>query len=524
VPDYVIVGAGSAGCVLAARLSEDPAAEVVLIEAGPPDKAQQIHTPAAWAQLFKSRHDWDYASEREPALDSRRVYLPRGKMLGGSSSMNAMVYIRGARADYDGWASDGAKGWAYDDLLPYFRRSEANERGEDQFHGNLGPLTVSDGRSRYSLMDAFVEAGVEAGHPHNPDFNGEKQDGVGLFQLTQRNGMRCSAAVAFLRPALGRPNLKVVTDALATRILFDGPRASGVEIIRHGELQEIAAETEVILSAGAYNSPQLLMLSGIGPAAHIARLMIPVRVDLPVGEGLQDHPAVGMSWHSETEGLLTAPSPANAERLQREGRGPLTSNIAEAGGFFRTRNGLEAPDIQFHALPTNSVVGEEGLMRPTSHGVAFGPCVLKPTSRGKLSLRSADPGSKPRILHNYFATEEDRRSMIEGVRIALDIAAQPALRAHIKGPNFVPNSPSDTDVWDYVRQYTQTIYHPTSTCAIGPVVDSELKVHGVEGLRVVDASVMPSVVRGNTNAPTIMIAEKAADLIRGAPSVGAAAA
>ncbi|MFY9972016.1 MAG: GMC oxidoreductase [Roseiarcus sp.] len=398
--------------------------------------------------------------------------------------------------------------------MPYFRRSEANERGEDQYHGKLGPLTVSDGRSRYSLMDAFVEAGVEAGHPRNPDFNGEKQDGVGLYQLTQRNGMRCSAAVAFLHPALGRPNLKVVTDALATRILFDGPRASGVEIIRHGELQEIHAETEVILSAGAYNSPQLLLLSGIGPASDLAQLMIPVRVDLPVGEGLQDHPIVVMSWHSETEGLLSARSPANVERLQREGRGPLTSNASEAGGFFRTRSDLEAPDIQFHAAPANALIGEEALTRPTSHGVAFGPCVLKPTSRGKLSLRTADPGSKPRIFHNFFAAEEDRRSMIEGVRIGLDIAAQPALRAHIKGPNFVPHSPADTDVWDYVRRYAYTTYHPTSTCAIGPVVDSELKVHGVERLRVVDASVMPSVVRGNTNAPTIMIAETAADLIR----------
>ena len=524
MPHYVIVGGGSAGCVLAGRLTEDPAAEVMLIEAGPPDEAQQIHIPAAWPQLFKSRYDWDYTSEREPGLDRRRVYLPRGKTLGGSSSINAMAYIRGARADYDGWARDGARGWAYDDLLPYFRRSEANERGEDQFHGKLGPLTVSDGRSRYSLMDAFVDAGVEAGHPRNPDFNGEKQDGVGLFQLTQRNGMLCSAAVAFLHPAFGRPNLKVVTDALATRILFDGPRASGVEILRHGELQEIHAETEVILSAGAYNSPQLLMLSGIGPAADLARLMIPVRVDLPVGEGLQDHPSVLMSWHSDTEGLLTAALPANVERLQREGAGPLTSNIAEASGFFRTRGGLEAPDIQIHALPTNSVVGEEGLARPTGHGVAFGPCVLKPKSRGALSLRSADPGSKARILHNYFAIEEDRRSMIEGVRIALDIAAQPALRAHIKAPNFVPASRSDSDVWDYIRRYASTVYHPTSTCAIGPVVDNELKVRGVERLRVVDASVMPSLVRGNTNAPTIMIAEKAADLIRGSRRPGATAA
>jgi choline dehydrogenase len=496
----------------------------VLIEAGPPDQAQEIHIPAAWPQLFKSRHDWDYASETEPGLDRRRVYLPRGKMLGGSSSMNAMIYIRGARADYDGWAREGAKGWAYDDLLPYFRRSKANERGEDQYHGKLGPLTVSDGRSRYSLMDAFVQAGVEAGHLRNPDFNGEKQDGVGLYQLTQRNGMRCSAAVAFLHPALGRSNLKVVTDAIATRILFDGARASGVEIIRHGELQEIHAETEVILSAGAYNSPQLLLLSGVGSAADLAPLMIPIRVDLPVGVGLQDHPGVLMSWHSDTEGLLAAPSPANAERLQREGGGPLTSNVAEAGGFFRTRNGLEAPDIQFHALPVNALLGEEGLASPTRHGIAFGPCMLKPTSRGKLSLRTVDPGSKPRIFHNYFATEEDRRSMIEGVRIGLDIAAQSALRAHITGPHFAPKSSSDADVWEYIRRYAQTLYHPTSTCAIGPVIDSELRVHGVERLRVVDASVMPSVVRGNTNAPTIMIAEKAADLIRSARSPAATAA
>ena len=523
MPHYVIVGAGSAGCVLASRLSGDPAAEVVLIEAGPPDNAQEIHIPVAWPSLFKSGHDWDYESEREPGLDHRRIYLPRGKMLGGSSSMNAMVYIRGARADYDDWARDGANGWAYDDLLPYFRRSETNERGEDQFHGKLGPLTVSDGRSCYSLMDAFVEAAVEAGHPRNPDFNGEKQDGVGLYQLTQRNGMRCSAALAFLHPALDRPNLKVVTDALTTKILFDGARASGVEILRHGELQEIHAEIEVILSAGAYNSPQLLMLSGIGPAAELAKLLIPVRVDLPVGEGLQDHPSLLMSWHSDTEGLLTAASPDSAERLSNEGRGPLTSNIAEAGGFFRTRTGLEAPDIQFHALPTNVLV-EDGLSIATTPSVAFGPCLLKPTSRGKLSLRTADPGTKPRTLHNYFATEEDRRSMIEGVRIGLDIAARPALRAHIKSPNFVPASTSDADVWDYVRRYAGTTYHPTSTCAIGRVVDVELKVHGVEGLRVVDASVMPSIVRGNTNAPTIMIADKAADMIRSAHRGGATAA
>lgn len=511
--NYVIVGAGSAGCVLAARLSENPSVNVVLIEAGGPDTAQEIHIPAAFPQLFKSEFDWDLTSEPEPGLAGRRVYLPRGKMLGGSSSMNAMVYIRGNRLDYDGWAEDGAEGWSFNDVLPYFRRSECNERGEDQYHGKFGPLSVCEGRSRNPLMDAFVQAGVEAGYRANPDFNGEAQDGVGLFQNTQRNGMRCSAAVAYLHPAMSRPNLRVITGALATRILFEGGRASGVEIAVHGELQQIHAETEVILASGAYNSPQLLMLSGIGPAADLAALQIPVRLDLPVGIGLQDHPMTLMSWYTDTETLMTAATAENVAKLTTEGRGPLTSNIGEAGGFFRTRDGLPAPDVQFHAAPV--MFYEEGMGIPTAHAFGFGPCVLKPTSRGKLSLRSAKPGSKPRITHNYFATEEDRNSIIEGIRIALNIAKQPALRSHIKGEHQVPKSDSKADIWNYVQQYTHTVYHPTSTCSIGTVVDSELRVKGVDGLRVVDASVMPSVVRGNTNAPTIMIAERASDLIRG---------
>ncbi len=511
--DHVIVGAGSAGCVLAARLSEDPDVQVALIEAGGPDEAQEIHVPAAFPQLFKSGLDWDLDSEPEPGADGRRVYLPRGRVFGGSSSINAMIYIRGDWADYDRWARDGAKGWSYTDVLPYFRRAEDNERGEDGFHGVGGPLTVSDGRSGHPLPAAFVRAGEQAGYPANDDFNGRTQFGVGHYQLTQRGGLRCSASVAYLHPALERPNLTVFPSATAHRVVIENGRAVGVEMERDGTVEVVRAEREVVLSAGAYGSPKLLMLSGIGPAATLAALGIDVVRDLPVGQGLQDHYMALLNFRTDVESPLAAVTPENAALLQNEGRGPLSSNIAETGGFFRSRDDLDSPDIQFHSA--NALFHQEGLGPVTEHGFAFGPCVLAPTSRGAVTLRSARPDTAPRIVHNYLTTRQDRDSLLAGIRIALEIAAQPALADLVTGPfGDTPTGGLDADLLAWARRSGQTLYHPTSTCAIGAVVDPELRVFDVEGLRVVDASVFPTVPRGNTNAPTIMAAEKAADLVK----------
>ena len=513
VTDYVIVGGGSAGCVLAARLSEDPDVAVVVLEAGGPDTAAELHIPAAFPAVFKSSLDWDLLGEPEPGLGGRRLYLPRGRVIGGCSSINAMIYVRGSRADYDGWAELGCEGWSYDEVLPYFKRAEDNERGEDAYHGVGGPLSVSDSRSLHPIVDTMLEAAVQAGHEPNPDLNGERQEGVGRFQLTQRGGRRWSAADAYLHPAIERPNLEVRTGAFVQRIVFEGTRAVGVEVVSNGTVETVRIQREVILAAGSYQSPVLLMLSGIGPSEELEPFGIGVRESLPVGRGLQDHCMAQLNYLTDEQTLFATFTPENVALLQEQGRGPLSSNIPEAGGFFRTKPDLPAPDVEFHFAP--SLFFDEGLTAPSDHGYCFGPVVIKPTSRGRVMLRAPLPDSKPRILCNFLTTEEDRRSAIEGVRIALEIAAQPALKAVERAPFIVPASDSDEDILDFLRLVGQTVYHPTSTCAMGSVVDPQLRVYGTEGLRVVDASVMPTITRANTYAATMMIAEKAADLIRG---------
>jgi choline dehydrogenase len=483
----------------------------------------------AFGKLFKTQYDWDYSTAPEPFCDRRRIYLPRGRTLGGSSSMNAMIYIRGNRADYDEWAAGGATGWGYDDVLPYFKRAEDNERGASEYHGAGGPLTVSESRSRNEMSVAFVEAAKAAGYQENPDFNGAEQEGFGVYQLTQRGGRRCSAAVAYLHPALERPNLHVETRVQAHRILFDGTRATGVAGERFGEPVEYRAEQEVIVSAGAYNSPHLLMLSGLGPAEQLMLREIAPLVDLPVGQNLQDHPTAGGSWTTTRPvSLLVAVLPPTAEQhladFMQNGSGPLTSNIGESGGFLRTRSDLAAPDIQYHAVPVMFV--DEGLADPPDHGFVASACVLKPQSRGTVTLASNDPTAKPVIQNNYYAEEADMRSQVEGLRVLLELTRTDELSPYCEEAWNAPESDDEDTLRAHIRANCQTIYHPAGTCAIGSVVDAELRVQGVERLRVVDASVMPSVPRGNTNAPTIMIAEKAADLIRGrtAPTEVAATA
>ncbi len=513
--DYVIVGAGSAGCVLASRLSEDPDVQVLLLEAGPPDSNENIHVPLGYLKLGATEVDWDYHSVPEAECFGRRITLPRGKVLGGSSSVNAMVYIRGNHRDYDEW---GVPGWSWSELMPYFLKAEDNERGPSRWHGAGGPLPVSEERSHNKITHAFVEAGIQAGLPHNEDFNGAEQDGVGMYQVTQRGGMRASAAVAYLHPAMERPNLTVMPFMHVERVLFEGTRAVGVLAKQLGEVQEFRAEREVILSGGAYNSPQLLMLSGVGPAEHLTMREIEILLDRPtVGENLSDHPAAQLVWTTpEPESLLLALEPAALQEYEATQTGPFASNLAESGGFARVGEGAQAPDTQFHVAAVHIV--DEGLRDPEAHGVWVSPCLLTETSRGSVRLASSDPTAKP-IVHNAFYTAgDDMERMIAGLRLALEICGQPAMAPYCAEPFNVPEGDSEEALRAHVARTTFAVYHPVGTCRMGTdadaVVDEHLRVKGLEGLRVVDASVMPTVPRGNTNAPTIALAERAADLIR----------
>ncbi len=517
--DFIIVGAGSAGCVLAARLTEHARARVLLLEAAGPDGPREVHIPAAFSKLYKTPVDWNYSTEEEPHLHGRRLYWPRGKMLGGSSSMNAMIYVRGNPADYDHWKILGNPGWGFADVLPYFKKSENQKRGASEFHSTGGPSNVADPRHVNPLTRAFLDAAHQAGIPPNPDFNSATQDGAGLYQVTHKNGRRHSAADGYLRPVIPRPNLTLLTGAHVTRVLTEGGRANGVEWIRDSATEQASASHEVILAGGAVNSPQILLLSGIGPADELRRAGIRAIHDLPgVGKKLQDHPMVSVGYLCEKPvSMASAESVPNLLRYLLFKRGPLVSNVAEGGIFLRTRPHLNVPDLQLLFGPAYYV--NRGLTPRKEHCFGFGPTVVTPESRGAISLHSSNALDPPAIRANYLSTEADLRVIVEGVHLSWKLAYSKAFEP-FHGEELHPGNDikSDAEIAEFIRNEAQTLYHPVGTCKMGndpmAVVDSTLRVRGIERLRVVDASIMPRIIAGNTNAPTIMIAEKAADMIR----------
>jgi choline dehydrogenase len=530
--DYVIIGAGSAGCTLAYRLSAKAENRVLVLEAGGRDWFfnWKIHMPAAFAYpLANDKVNWAYHTEPEPYLDGRKMYCPRGRVLGGSSSINGMCYIRGHARDYDRWAQAGLKGWSYADILPYFRRAEDHELGPDDYHGQDGPLHVSHGRTKNPLYEAWLAAGKQAGYPLTPDLNGYQQEGLGPMEMTTHRGRRWSAAKAYLRPAMQRPNVEVESRALTLRILFEGKRAVGVEYAQGGQVKQVRAAREVIVAGGSINSPQVLMLSGVGPGDHLRQHGITVLHDLPgVGENLQDHIETYVQ-HACLQPITLYPVLKNPLRQLLVGiewtflgTGIGATNHFEAGGFIRSRAGVEHPDLQYHFLPI--AASYDGSSTQSAHGFQAHVGPMRPTSRGHVKLKSADPRQAPAILFNYLATEQDRTEFRDGIRLTREIFAQKAFDPY-RGAELAPGPAvkTDAEIDAHLRRKAESAYHPSCTCKMGlatdamAVVDDAGRVHGLEGLRVVDASIMPNVVSGNLNAPTIMMAEKLADVILGAP-------
>ncbi|MGE3065283.1 MAG: GMC family oxidoreductase [Hyphomicrobiaceae bacterium] len=525
VYDYVVVGAGSAGCVLANRLTEDPRTRVALIEAGGRDTNPWIHIPAGYYRnVSNPAVTWQFGSGPEPHLGGRIVPWPRGRVLGGSSAINGLLYVRGQARDYDVWRQLGNVGWSYREVLPYFKRAEDQERGADDYHGSGGPLGVSDVRMSNPLCEAFIKAAVAEGIPHTTDFNGASQEGVGYYQLTNRNGRRCSSAVAYLRPIRGRSNLHIITDSVVQKLILDGRRVVGVRCETNGAVRDVRAGREVLLAAGAIGSPQILQLSGIGPGHVLSASGIPVAHELPgVGENLQDHYQVRFVYECNVKGSLNDVWHSSWLKIKTGleyaafRSGILTIGAGVVGIFAPSRPGLEDPDIQFHFMPLSAEGPGQGL-HPFS-GVISSICQLRPDSRGTIHITSPDPAAKPSIVSNYLAAETDQQVTLDGMKLARRVAAQPDF-ARIVKREYLPGAAevSDEALMRFARERGTTVFHPCGTCKMGSdpaaVVDARLKVHGLEGLRVVDASIMPNLVSGNTNAPTIMIAEKASDMIR----------